>query len=87
MRRRRLRRPCTLGVLPIFVGGTGLYFKALTRGLSAVPPIPADIRAGVRARLEAEGPRRCTANWPRAIRPRQRGSIPPIAPASRGRWK
>src|SRR6202034_3836947 len=25
--------------LPIFVGGSGLYFKALTRGLSAVPPI------------------------------------------------
>ena len=24
----------------IFAGGSGLYFKALTRGLSAVPPIP-----------------------------------------------
>jgi tRNA dimethylallyltransferase len=42
--------------LPIFVGGTGLYFKALTRGLAAVPPIPADIRTMVRARLAAEGP-------------------------------
>src|SRR5882757_4550820 len=30
--------------LPIFVGGSGLYFKALTRGLSAVPPIASDIR-------------------------------------------
>src|SRR5665811_1868240 len=30
--------------LPIYVGGSGLYFKALTRGLSAVPPIPAGIR-------------------------------------------
>ena len=28
------------GRLPIFVGGTGLYFKALTRGLAAVPPVP-----------------------------------------------
>src|SRR5882762_10327736 len=27
--------------LPIFTGGSGLYFKALTHGLSAVPPIPA----------------------------------------------
>ena len=27
--------------LPIFVGGTGLYFKALTHGLAAVPPMPA----------------------------------------------
>ena len=41
--------------LPIFVGGSGLYFKALTRGLSAVPPIPADVRDGVRARLERDG--------------------------------
>jgi tRNA dimethylallyltransferase len=41
--------------LPIFVGGSGLYFKALTRGLSAVPPIPLAIREGVRARLERDG--------------------------------
>ena len=41
--------------LPILVGGTGLYFKALTRGLAAVPPIPAAIRAAVRARLKADG--------------------------------
>jgi len=41
--------------LPIFVGGTGLYFKALTRGLSAVPPIPPEIRDGVRTRLERDG--------------------------------
>jgi tRNA dimethylallyltransferase len=43
------------GRVPVLVGGTGLYFKALTRGLSAVPPVPADIRAAVRARLEREG--------------------------------
>ena len=41
--------------LPIFVGGSGLYFKALTRGLSAVPPIAAEIRESVRARLERDG--------------------------------
>src|ERR1700730_14215209 len=41
--------------LPIFVGGSGLYFKALTRGLSAVPPIAAEVREGVRARLERDG--------------------------------
>jgi tRNA dimethylallyltransferase len=39
----------------VFVGGSGLYFKALTRGLSAVPPIPPEIREGVRARLERDG--------------------------------
>jgi len=41
--------------LAIFVGGSGLYFKALTRGLSAVPPIPAAMRESVRARLERDG--------------------------------
>jgi tRNA dimethylallyltransferase len=42
--------------LPIFIGGSGLYFRALTGGLSAVPPIPAEIREDVRARLERDGP-------------------------------
>src|ERR1700758_5715786 len=41
--------------LPILIGGTGLYFKALTRGLAAVPPIPPQIRSAVRERLEREG--------------------------------
>jgi tRNA dimethylallyltransferase len=36
--------------VPIFVGGTGLYYKALTRGIAAVPPVPDEIRAAVRAR-------------------------------------
>ncbi|UPJ64431.1 tRNA (adenosine(37)-N6)-dimethylallyltransferase MiaA [Bradyrhizobium sp. 191] len=43
------------GRLPIFVGGTGLYFKALTAGLSVVPPIPAEVREDVRGRLERNG--------------------------------
>jgi tRNA dimethylallyltransferase len=43
------------GRMPILVGGTGLYFKALTAGLAAVPPIPADIRENVRAGIQSEG--------------------------------
>ena len=43
------------GRLPILVGGTGLYFSALTKGLAAVPPIPTDIREEVRSRLAREG--------------------------------
>jgi tRNA dimethylallyltransferase len=39
----------------IIVGGTGLYFNALTRGLAAVPPIPSDIRENVRRRLARDG--------------------------------
>ena len=30
---------------PIIVGGTGLYFRALTEGLADIPPTPASIRA------------------------------------------
>ena len=41
--------------LPVFVGGSGLYFKALTRGLSAVPPIAVAIREDVRTRLQRDG--------------------------------
>ncbi|WP_173517133.1 tRNA (adenosine(37)-N6)-dimethylallyltransferase MiaA [Ensifer sesbaniae] len=44
------------GRLPVFVGGTGLYFKALTGGLSDMPEIPAAIRERLRERLKAEGP-------------------------------
>src|SRR5258708_11061706 len=44
------------GRIPIFTGGSGLYFKALTAGLAAIPPIPPEIRAAVRARLQACGP-------------------------------
>jgi len=44
------------GRIPIFAGGSGLYFKALTAGLAAIPPIPPEIRAVVRSRLEASGP-------------------------------
>ncbi|HEY8275551.1 MAG TPA: tRNA (adenosine(37)-N6)-dimethylallyltransferase MiaA, partial [Methyloceanibacter sp.] len=40
------------GSLPIIVGGTGLYFKALIEGLAPVPDIPPEIRA--RWREEAE---------------------------------
>jgi tRNA dimethylallyltransferase len=44
-----------LGRVPILVGGTGLYFKVLTAGLAAVPPIPAEIREKVRSQLQSEG--------------------------------
>jgi tRNA dimethylallyltransferase len=50
-----LKEIAAQGRLPILVGGTGLYFKALTTGLAAVPPIPADIRQRVRGQLQSEG--------------------------------
>ena len=35
------------GRTAVVVGGTGLYFKALTEGLADIPPTPAAVRAGV----------------------------------------
>jgi len=43
------------GALPVVVGGTGLYFRALTGGLSEMPSIPDPIRTELRSRLETEG--------------------------------
>lgn len=37
------------GARPIFVGGTGLYFNALTQGLADIPAIPPEIRARAEA--------------------------------------
>ena len=41
--------------IPIFVGGTGLYFTALTEGLADIPPIPPAVRATARALLAEIG--------------------------------
>jgi tRNA dimethylallyltransferase len=44
------------GRVPILVGGTGLYFKALLEGLSPVPDIPAEVRGYWRAQARELGP-------------------------------
>ena len=43
------------GKLPILVGGTMLYFKALTQGLAELPPANIAIRACLEADLERDG--------------------------------
>ncbi|SHG23121.1 tRNA (adenosine(37)-N6)-dimethylallyltransferase MiaA [Cognatishimia maritima] len=40
---------------PIIVGGTGLYFTALTEGLADIPATPADLRDKANARVATEG--------------------------------
>ncbi|MGB1236097.1 MAG: tRNA (adenosine(37)-N6)-dimethylallyltransferase, partial [Planktomarina sp.] len=40
---------------PIIVGGTGLFFRALTEGLVDIPPIPDDIRTDNRTILADHG--------------------------------
>jgi tRNA dimethylallyltransferase len=45
----------TGGMRPIIVGGTGLYFTALTEGLAQIPALPAHIRPEAEARLQQGG--------------------------------
>jgi tRNA dimethylallyltransferase len=43
------------GKAAIVVGGTGLYFRALTRGLAAIPGVPTDARDAADAEFETRG--------------------------------
>jgi tRNA dimethylallyltransferase len=44
-----------MGRLPIFVGGSGMYFGVLTDGIADIPPIPEAVRQQARAKLAAIG--------------------------------
>ncbi|MEL7299823.1 MAG: tRNA (adenosine(37)-N6)-dimethylallyltransferase MiaA [Pseudomonadota bacterium] len=44
-----------LSPAPVIVGGTGLYFRALTEGLAEIPATPQEIRARADARMASEG--------------------------------
>lgn len=44
------------GLVPVVVGGTGLYFASLTEGLVELPAIDAAVRAHWRERLSEDGP-------------------------------
>jgi tRNA dimethylallyltransferase len=45
----------TRGRPAIVVGGTGLYFRALTHGLAEIPKVPAEVRRHAEAEYEAMG--------------------------------
>jgi len=50
-----LREARAAGRVAIFVGGTGLYFDVLTKGLSPIPAVPAETRQATRERFENIG--------------------------------
>ena len=50
------------GKTPLLVGGTGLYFQALLRGMVQIPPIDPQLTAQLTARVEAEGAARLHAD-------------------------
>lgn len=45
-----------VGRLPVLCGGTGMYFAALTQGLSDIPPVPQAAREEARRLLAEHGP-------------------------------
>lgn len=64
------------GRIPLLVGGTGLYFRALERGLAPLPPADPSLRQELEAEADAVG-------WPalhaklRAVDPRAAARIEP----------
>jgi tRNA dimethylallyltransferase len=56
------------GAVPVVVGGTGLYFRALTGGLSDMPAIPGPYGKNCAPGWRRRASRRCIANLPGSIR-------------------
>ncbi|MEO7318827.1 MAG: tRNA (adenosine(37)-N6)-dimethylallyltransferase MiaA [Chthoniobacteraceae bacterium] len=75
---RRIAEIHERGRVPIVVGGTGLYFRTLTRGLAELPPASAPLRAELESqplaelqrrleKLDVEGARRIDLQNPRRV--------------------
>ena len=69
------------GRTAIVVGGTGLYLKALTKGLAEIPDIPDDIRQAARQAMATKGPEQFHQDLA-AVDP---GAAAAIAPGDRQR--
>ena len=74
--REQLREISSRGKLPIVVGGTGLYLRALLDGLFAGPPRSEELRVRLQARAQEKAPgylhrilRRMDAAWAANIHP------------------
>lgn len=74
-------RAHTDGRLPLIVGGTGLYLRALQRGLSPIPTVPEAVTAEARRRMDELGP----AAFHRELAERDPEAAARIAPADRQR--
>ena len=64
------------GKTPLLVGGTGLYFQALLRGMAQIPPVDQQLTAQLTARVETEGAPRLHAEL-RACDPAYAAKIHP----------
>ena len=50
-----LKQAREMGRVPIFVGGTGMYFSVLTDGIAEIPYVPPDVRAKTESRRNKLG--------------------------------
>jgi len=73
------------GRVPIVAGGTMLYFKALTEGLSDLPGADPSIRAEIDRDAATRGWPRCTRSSAGSIRRRRPASRPATRSASSAR--
>jgi tRNA dimethylallyltransferase len=75
------------GRLPLLVGGTMLYFKALTTAWTTCPrPTPPCAQSWTPRLGQRAGPR-CTPSWRAWTRPRPRAWRPTTRSASSARWR
>jgi tRNA dimethylallyltransferase len=52
---REIRLAHEEALLPIIVGGTGMYLRTLMTGIAQMPPVDSDIRENVRSRMVRDG--------------------------------
>jgi len=52
---RAIAETAAQGLVPLLVGGAGLYLRALLQGLAPIPPVPAEVAARLLAELAARG--------------------------------
>ncbi len=75
------------GRLPLIVGGTMLYAKAIREGIDEMPSTSPEVRSAVAAEGAAKGGLRCTRSSPRLIRPLQNDWLQMINSGSAALWK
>ncbi len=75
------------GRVPLLVGGTMLYLRALTGGIAELPEGDARLRADSMPRPRASGGLRCMRAWSESTRPPRRASTRTMRSASSARWK
>ncbi len=72
------------GAMPIVVGGTGLYLRALLEGLFAGPQRSEDLRERLRERVEESGQAICTGSCAVSIQLRPQRFMPMTHPSCCG---